>query len=146
MLTPEFISEEDVIRIHDDQLQTYGGRPGILSEHALASAIAQPYASWGGEFLHPTVFHQAAAYLFHIANGHAFVDGNKRTGFAVMVTFLEMNGYFLEMSEDEAYKLAMSVIKVEGFSSRTKDDIADILKNRCVCSPIDGSITPSLEL
>lgn len=146
MLTPEFIEKEDVVRIHDDQLETYGGQPGILSEHALASAIAQPSVTWGGDFLHPTLFDQAAAYLFHIANAHAFVDGNKRTGFAVMVTFLEINGYCLELSEDDAYRLAMSVVTVEGRTSRTKEDVARILESCCIFTSAADSVTPSLEL
>ncbi|HEY9649264.1 MAG TPA: type II toxin-antitoxin system death-on-curing family toxin [Coleofasciculaceae cyanobacterium] len=146
MLTPEFIEKEDVVRIHDDQLETYGGQPGILSEHTLTSAIAQPCATWDGKFLHPTVFDQAAAYLFHIANAHAFVDGNKRTGFAVMVTFLEINGYYLELSEDDAYRLSMSVVTVEGHTSRTKDDIARILESCCIFTATANSPTPSLEL
>ncbi len=145
MLTPEFVEKEDVIRIHDDLLETYGGQSGILSEYALESAIAQPYVTWGGEFLHPTVFHQAAAYLFHIANGHAFADGNKRTAFGVMVTFLEMNGYLLELSEDEAYALAMSVVKVEGCTPYTKEDVADFLQGCCILVQPSGNATPSLE-
>ncbi len=146
MLTPEFVEKEDVLRIHDDLLETYGGQSGILNENALDSAIAQPYVTWGGEFLHPTVFHQAAAYLFHIANGHAFADGNKRTAFAVMEAFLGMNGYSLELSEDEAYALAMSVVRVEDYAPRTKEDVANFLQGCCILTQSADNATPSLEL
>lgn len=75
----------------------------------LDSAISQPQASFGGEFLHPTIFAQAAAYLFHIINNHAFIDGNKRTAFDVMVTFLNINDYELDMTSEEAYQLTIQV-------------------------------------
>lgn len=145
MLTPEFIEKEDVIKIHDDHLETYGGEPGILNEQALESAIAQACVTWDGEFLHPTIFHQASAYLFHIANAHAFLDGNKRTAFAVMNAFLEMNGYCLELSEDKAYELTMSIMNIAEQRSCTKDEVADILQVSCICIDVTDTTSPSLD-
>ena len=74
---PKFIEKVDVLSIHNNQINLYGGLLGIRDEGLLDSAIYQPQASFGGEFLHPNIVEQAAAYLFHITNNHAFVDGNK---------------------------------------------------------------------
>jgi len=55
------------------------------------SAIEQPRATFGGQFLHAFPFEMAAAYLFHIVNNHLFVDGNKRTGTVAALVFLDWN-------------------------------------------------------
>lgn len=59
--------------------------------------------------MHPTLADQAAAYLYYLSRNHPFVDGNKRTAFAVMVTFLRVNGYRLTLTDDDAYDLVMQV-------------------------------------
>ena len=60
--------------------------------------------------LHPTIYEQAGSYFYHLAMNHPFVDGNKRTAFAVMDTFLRVNGYELTLPNDEAYDLVMAVV------------------------------------
>ena len=55
-----------------------------------------------GQRIYPDIFHQAAAYMFHIIKGHIFTDGNKRTGLAVAITFLEWNGILFAPLPDEA--------------------------------------------
>lgn len=60
-------------------------------------------------YLHPTIHEQAAAYLFHLIKNHPFVDGNKRVAYATMRIFLEVNGYRLDLSQDENYELVMAV-------------------------------------
>lgn len=91
----------------------------------LDSAIYQPEATFGGELLHPTISKQAAAYLFHITNNHAFIDGNKRTAFDVMVTFLNINDYKLNMLPEEAYELTIQVAE----NNVSKEELMAILKN-----------------
>jgi len=66
-------------------------------------------ATFGGEFLHPAIPGIAAAYLFHIGQNHPFVDGNKRTGANAAVTFLLINDWELEFSQDELVDLILSV-------------------------------------
>jgi death on curing protein len=61
--------------------------------------------------LHSNIAEQAAAYLYHLAMNHPFIDGNKRTAFAVMDTFLRLNGYNLKLTDDEAYDLVMRVVQ-----------------------------------
>jgi death-on-curing protein len=105
--SPKFIEKVDVLSIHSKQISLYGGSLGIRDEGLLDSAISQPQATFGGQLLHPTILEQAAAYLFHITNNHAFIDGNKRTAFDVMVTFLNMNDYELNITPEEAYELTI---------------------------------------
>ena len=107
--TPEFISLEEVLELHDDQISSFGGTPGVRDEGLLESALAQPQATLGGEYLHPTIAAQAAAYLYHIAMNHPFIDGNKRSAFAVTDTFLRLNGFYLNLTDDQVYDLVMEV-------------------------------------
>ncbi|MEB3290164.1 MAG: type II toxin-antitoxin system death-on-curing family toxin [Leptolyngbya sp.] len=109
MQTPNFPTRDEVLILHDDQIATYGGTTGLRDVGLLDSALAQPMATFGGELLHPTLADQAAAYLYHLSRNHPFVDGNKRTAFAVMDAFIEANGYRLTLSDDEAYDLVLQV-------------------------------------
>lgn len=110
LLSPNFLMREDVLRIHTDQIQSFGGSLGLRDPGLLDSALAQPQATFDGVLLHPTIPEQAAAYLYHLSMNHPFVDGNKRTAFAVMDTFLRVNGYELTLPNDEAYDLVMAVV------------------------------------
>lgn len=125
MHSPKFVEKEDVLSIHDKQIRLYGGLSGIRDEGLLESAISQPQATFGGEFLHPTIVEQAAAYLFHINKNHAFVDGNKRTAFDVMVTFLNLNDYELNLTPDEAEELTIQVAD----DKVNKEELIEILKD-----------------
>jgi len=104
-----FLELAEVLVLHDLALELDGGSAGVLSQAALESAVAQPQAEAFGQLLHATLYEQAAAYLFHLSKAHAFVDGNKRTAFLAMVTFLQMNGVELEASEDELFELCLDV-------------------------------------
>lgn len=114
-----------MLSIHDKQIRLYGGLSGIRDEGLLESAISQPQATFGGEFLHPTIVEQAAAYLFHINKNHAFVDGNKRTAFDVMVTFLNLNDYELNLTPEEAEELTIQVAD----DKVNKEELIEILKD-----------------
>jgi death-on-curing protein len=107
--TPKFLSQTVVLKIHERQIERFGGTPGIRDEGLLESALAQPQVTFGGELLHTTIYEQAAAYLYHIAMNHPFIDGNKRTAFAAMDTFLRLNGYSLNLTDEQAYRLVMQV-------------------------------------
>jgi death-on-curing protein len=96
-----FISIATVLDLHDDQVRTYGGDSGTRDKNLLESAVAMPRSTFGGVFLHPTVPEMAAAYLFHIVKNHPFVDGNKRTGTATALAFLDANGFDLDVTQDE---------------------------------------------
>lgn len=99
-MKPIFLSLGEVVEIHRNQICLYGGDPGIRDLNLLQSAVATPQATFGGDFLHGSLCEMAAAYLFHIVQTHAFVDGNKRTGAAAAYVFLALNG--LELTAEEA--------------------------------------------
>jgi hypothetical protein len=64
---PEFLSLDDILEIHRDQIERYGGELSIRDRGLLESAVAMPQQSFGGEYLHPDIFEMAAAYAFHLA-------------------------------------------------------------------------------
>lgn len=92
MREPEFLTLAEVLDVHADQIQRYGGQPGLRDMGLLQSALAQPEASFGGEWLHKDLHEMAAAYAYHICQNHCFIDGNKRTALACALVFLELNG------------------------------------------------------
>src|SRR5205823_11737562 len=104
-----FLGLEEILEIHRDQIERYGGSPGVREMALLESAAAMPEASWGGQYLHADVFEMAAAYLFHIVQNHAFIDGNKRTGAVASVVFLSMNGLTLDVDERAFERLVRAV-------------------------------------
>lgn len=85
---PEFLTVEDVLALHLDQIRLFGGTEGTRDRGALESAVATPQASFGGNFLHEDLFEMAAAYAFHIAENQPFLDGNKRTALNAAIVFL----------------------------------------------------------
>ncbi len=123
---PRFLYKHTVLDIHEDQIAEHGGRPGVHDEGLLESALAQPMAQFGGEYLHENLFAMAAAYLFHLVNNHAFVDGNKRTGLAAALVFLDANGYEVT---DEGTELADMVLELVE-QKRDKAWAADRLRQR----------------
>jgi death-on-curing protein len=96
---PTFLTLDEVIEIHRDMIEWYGGSPGIRDEGLLESAVAMPQAGFGEQYLHSNVFEMAAAYLFHIVKNHPFIDGNKRTGAMAAFTFLKLNQIRLSAGE-----------------------------------------------
>ena len=87
-MEPLFLSLDEVLEIHRQQIELYGGASGVRDLSLLESAIAQPQASLSSEFLHASIPAMAAAYLFHICRNHPFVDGNKRVAASAAITFL----------------------------------------------------------
>lgn len=104
-----FLDVEDILEIHATQLEIYGGGAGLRDRGLLESAVAQPQASFGGEYVHDDLFAMAAAYLFHIVSNHPFVDGNKRAGLLAAVVFLDVNGITIEQPSEPLHELTMGV-------------------------------------
>lgn len=128
MRTPKFLSPEEVLQLHEDQISSFGGTSGVRDWGLLESALAQPQATFGGKFLHPRIYEQAAAYLYHLAMNHPFVDGNKRTAFAVMDTFVRLQGYSLDLTDEQSYELVMQIAK----GKLSKDHLIIYLKKAIV--------------
>ena len=108
-LNPEFLTVEQVLMLHQRQLDRFGGGAGLRDPGLLESAVAQPQASFGGELAHESLFAMAAAYLFHIVSNHPFVDGNKRVGLLAAVTFLSINGIRILHGSEALYALTIGV-------------------------------------
>ncbi len=87
-----YLTREDVISIHALSIKRYGGVTGIRDKGLLDSALAQPQQTFDGKELYPSLAEKAARYAYGIVNNHPFADGNKRTGAAVLATFLRANG------------------------------------------------------
>lgn len=104
-----FLGLDEVIEIHRDQIERYGGHPDIRDIELLKSAVAMPAAGFGEDYLHTDIFQMAAAYLFHIVRNHPFVDGNKRTGAVAAVVFLILNGRELHADEESFEAMVRSV-------------------------------------
>lgn len=105
----EFLTLDEVLSLHADQIARYGGSALVRDVGRLESALAMPAATFGGEFLHASLDEQAAAYLFHLVKNHPFVDGNKRTGLVAMLAFLGLNGRRLEAPDDALTDLVLGV-------------------------------------
>lgn len=104
-----FLTFEDVLEIHQDQLNRYGGKQGIRDKNLLLSAIAIPLSTFDGQHLHKTLYDKAAAYLFHICQNHPFIDGNKRVALVSALIFLAMNNLSIDYNEHALELLTRSV-------------------------------------
>jgi len=99
----------DVLVLHAHLLDLYGGLSGIREPEMLSSALERPFQTFGGEDLYPTIFDKGAAVLESIVRNHPFLDGNKRTGYAIMELLLMANGLEITASEDEKYDFVIAV-------------------------------------
>ncbi len=108
MKEPVWIDERDALALHDRLLAPHGGAEGVRDDGLLKSALARPqqYRAYGGS---PDVVELAAIYTAGILRNHPFVDGNKRTGFVVGILFLELNGYRLNASEEDAAQAVIAL-------------------------------------
>ena len=103
------LSKEQVLRLHNALLETFGGTAGIRDDGLLESALNAPFATFGGQYLYPSVQAKAAQLGFGLICNHPFVDGNKRIGMYVMLTFLEVNGIRLDCTNDEVVEVGLAV-------------------------------------
>ncbi len=109
MSDPDFLSIDDVLLLHEEQLAKYGGASGVRDPGGLDSAVAQAQATFGGEFVHAGLFEMAAAYAFHVAQNQPFVDGNKRAGLAAALVFLQLNGVAVADPNGKLYEAMIAI-------------------------------------
>ena len=114
---PVFLTFAEIIEIHDYQISRFGGAAGVRDIELLKSAIGMPSATFGGEFLHPSVIEMAAAYLYHLVENHPFVDGNKRVGAMAALIFLDMNGFEFDASDEDFTAMVLKVASGEMMKS-----------------------------
>lgn len=123
-----WLSEEVIKAMHSEQLAEHGGLPGIRDRNLLLASLDRPKNLFAYGEPTPTIFDLAAAYAFAFAKNHAFVDGNKRVAFVSMATFLVLNGYSLEVPEDEV----VLMIKRLSTNKETQESIADWVQENCM--------------
>lgn len=122
---PTWLSRLVVDAIHADQLREHGGLTGVRDENALESALARPRQTW--HYRATTDIAQlAAGCAFGLVRNHPYRDGNKRIGFLATVTFLGVNGYELDASDEDV------VIEFVALAAGTftEDDLAAWIRTR----------------
>lgn len=127
MKTPIFLTIEEVLEIHENQIQVFGGTLGVRARGELESAIGMPSSGFDDKYFHGSLFLMAAAYLYHITKNHPFVDGNKRTGAVSAFTFLQLNGLDLNAPDEKFYDLVIGVAE----NTYEKADIAEFFEQYC---------------
>jgi death-on-curing protein len=125
---PFWLDEKIVRAMHEDQLAQHGGRPGIRDNNLFFASLDRPKNLLAYGEPTPTIFDLAAAYCYGFNKNHAFVDGNKRVAFVAMATFLELNGYSLDIPETEV------VLMMERLATdkETQESIAEWLQENSV--------------
>lgn len=122
------ITVEEVLPIHREVVTLHGGKDGVRDLALLESALARPFATFGGEDLYPSVISKAAAVLESILINHPFVDGNKRTAYVVSRILLLENGLDIHASEDEKYDFIISICEGKRRSTEINEWLTDKVK------------------
>lgn len=102
-------SKDKVLLLHQLMAEATGGSVGVRDEALLDSALENAFAGFGGQEFYPTKEEKGARLGYTLISNHAFVDGNKRIGMYVMLTFLEVNGIRLECTNDEVAEVGLAV-------------------------------------
>ena len=123
-MNPQFLTHDEVMEIHRDQIERYGGTLGVRDVALLQSALAAPQSGFGDQYLHGDLFEMASAYLFHVVQNHPFLDGNKRVGTAAALTFLELNGVGTKIP----YHALVATVLAVAQGETEKSAIADFLR------------------
>ena len=100
------LRKEQVLRLHNALLETFGGTAGIRDDGLLESALN---ATFGGQYLYPSIQAKAAQLGFGLVCNHPFVDGNKRIGAHVMLVFLAINGIELDYTQEELIDIILQI-------------------------------------
>jgi death-on-curing protein len=105
-----YLTVAEVIAIHHHQIEEYGGVHGLREQGALEAAVFRPQTGYYND-----LSEEAAALLESLVNNHAFLDGNKRVGFAAVHTFLLVNGFDLDFTSKAAFLFVMKALEDRKF-------------------------------
>ncbi len=112
----EYLSLEEILRLHFQVIEDYGGSHGVRDEGRLISVIDAPRLEVFGVEQYPSIYEKAAVYLRNIIGDHSFTDGNKRTAVTVSGVFLARNGIRLTTSpkelEDFTIRIAVEHLEI----------------------------------
>lgn len=124
-----FLDFDRIVHLNKLAVKTFGGTDGIRDKGLIESAIYQPQATFGGQFLHKSIYQMAAAYYYHISQSQGFLDGNKRTGFLALFAFLKINGCDLTIPDDYLWPVLLEVAS----DNKSKGELADFLTDNVTC-------------
>ncbi len=102
-------NKERILLLYQMLVEATGGTFGIRDESMLESAIEAPYQTFDGKELFPSKLEKAARLGFGLVANHPFIDGNKRIGIYIMLSFLEVNGIHLEFTDEEIEDIALGI-------------------------------------
>jgi len=102
-------SKEKVLLLHKFIAEETGGSIGVRDEALLESALEAAFAGFGDKEFYPTKEEKGARLGYTLISNHAFVDGNKRIGMYVMLTFLEVNGIHMDCTNEEVTEMGLSL-------------------------------------
>ena len=105
--------KEKVLLLHKLIAEETGGSIGVRDEGLLESALETAFSSFGGKEFYPTKEEKGARLGFSLISNHAFVDGNKRIGMYVMITFLEVNGIHMDCTNEDVTTVGLAVASGE---------------------------------
>ena len=102
-------SKEKVLLLHQLISEETGGSVGLRDEALLESALENAFAGFGDKEFYPSKEEKGARLGYSLVSNHAFVDGNKRIGMYIMLTFLEVNGIHIDCTNDELVEIGLAV-------------------------------------
>lgn len=103
------ITKEQAFLMHLELIAEHGGLGGVRDDGLLESALNAPFQTFGGRPVIPSIQQKAARLCYGLVMNHPFVDGNKRVGAHLMLTFLAMNGIELHYTQKELYEVILSI-------------------------------------
>lgn len=103
------LSKEQILMLHSQLIEEYGGSDGVRDYNLLDSALENPFQSFGGEELYPTLQAKASRLGYGLIKNHCMIDGNKRIGTHAMLVFLAINGIELDYTQKELYETILAI-------------------------------------
>jgi len=123
----DYLTQQEVLAIHADQIERYGGAPGVRDFGLLDAALYRPQTGYYADLIE-----EAAALWESLAQNHPFIDGNKRVAFAATYTFLSINDAQLTADAEDTYRFIASLYRRRNFRF---EGIAPWLRHNVVVSP-----------
>lgn len=103
------LSKEQVLLLHSQLIESFGGSSGVRDDNLLDSALETPFQTFDGEELYPTLQAKAARLGYGLIKNHCMIDGNKRIGAHAMLVFLELNGVEINYKQKDLYETILAV-------------------------------------
>ena len=103
------LTKAQILQLHSDLIQAFGGTEGIRDEDILDSALNAPFQTFSGQDVYPSLHQKAARLGYGLICNHAFLDGNKRIGAHVMLVFLALNNLEIRYTQEELIRVVLDV-------------------------------------